>query len=386
MRTIGMVTSSRADWGIQRCIAEALSARDDVRLDIVACGMHLADAFGHTVDQIVADGFEVAHRVDFLEPGDSPTDIGASMGIGVERFAQLFARWQPDVLTVLGDRFDMFPAVLAATPHLIPVAHLHGGELTTGAFDDALRHAITKLSHIHLCSTEEYARRIRQMGEEPERVHVVGAPGLDDILRLEPIADERLDVEFGFRGGATNVLVVYHPETLAYEQAARDAECVLAAASEVDGPLVVLRPNADTGNRAILGAIEALCARRPDVRTVENLDRRTFLSLMRRASVMIGNSSSGILEAPSFALPVVNVGARQSGRVRAANVIDCPAELAALRDVVRRATSPDFRASLRGLVNPYGDGKSGPRIAGLLATIPITRDFVRKRFVDIPTV
>jgi UDP-hydrolysing UDP-N-acetyl-D-glucosamine 2-epimerase len=212
-RNIALVTTARSDWGIQRPVAAALAARSDVALHIVAGGMHLRREFGHTLDDIIRDGFRVAHRLDYLAAGDGPDSIGKSIGDGVSAFSALFARWQPDLITVLGDRFEMIPAALAATPFAIPIAHLHGGEITRGAFDDQLRHALTKLAHLHLVATEDSARRVRQMGEDPARIHVVGAPGLDDVVNREPVDAGELRKRYGFEPGATNLLVVYHPET-----------------------------------------------------------------------------------------------------------------------------------------------------------------------------
>jgi UDP-hydrolysing UDP-N-acetyl-D-glucosamine 2-epimerase len=379
-----MVTSARSDWGVQRPVAAALRKRTGVQLSIIGCGMHLSHAFGHTVDQILADGFDVTHRLDFLQTGDAPESIATSIGHGVAAFAELFARHRPDIITVLGDRFDMFPAALAATPFLIPVAHMHGGEVTRGAFDDGLRHAMTKLSHIHLAAAEAYARRIRQLGEDPRNVYVVGAPGLDDLLTLQPVDDGVLRDEFGIRPGAVNLLVVYHAETRAYTDTPRDVAELLGALGELEANIVIVRPNADTANRTIQEALDGFCARHPRVRAPMNLPRRTFLSLMRASSALVGNSSSGIIEAPSFRLPVVNIGRRQEGRVQAANVINCEPARAAIRAAIDHALSPAFADTLPGLENPYGDGKSGERIADILATKPLTRELLYKPFADIP--
>ncbi len=382
MRTVGLVTTSRSDWGILRPVAAALRRRSDLQLRIIAGGMHLCPSFGHTVDQVLADGFEVAHRLAYLQPGDSPRAVAESMGAGVSAFAALFVDWRPDLLLVTADRFDMFPAVVAATPFLVPIAHLHGGEATLGAFDDALRHAMTKLCHLHLVSTEEHARRVRQMGELPEHVHVVGAPGLDDVANLEPLSGRELQVEFGFVSGETNLLAVYHPVTRHYEEDARGAAAMFEALETYQANLVIVRPNADTGHRAIDRAIDAFCRRHPRARAVTSLPRRTFLSLMRAASAIVGNSSAGIWEAPSFRLPAVNLGARQEGRVRAANVIDCETTAPAIAAAIRRALDPGFIKTLDGLTNPYGDGRSAERIAHLLATTPLDPTLTLKPFVD----
>jgi UDP-hydrolysing UDP-N-acetyl-D-glucosamine 2-epimerase len=383
MRHVALVTTSRSDWGIQRPVAAALRAREDVELSIVAAGMHLRAEFGNSVDKIKADGFEVAHALDFLHAGDSPEAIAVSMGEGVAAFGHLFARWRPDVVTLLGDRFDMFPAAVAATPHLIPLAHLHGGEVTVGAIDDALRHAMTKMAHIHFVATETYARRVRQLGERPEHVYVVGAPGLDDVLALEPIGGAALRDRFGFDPERTNVLVLYHAETRNFADAGKDVAALIEALATIDAEIVFIRPNADTAHSVVQGAIDALCRDNARVRAPVNLDRRTFLSLMRAASVMVGNSSSGIIEAPSFKLPVVNIGLRQTGRVRAANVIDCEARADAIGAALRQAMSPEFVASLTNLENPYGDGRSAERIARILATKPLDQELLLKPFIDV---
>lgn len=384
MRSVGLVTSSRSDWGIQRPVAEALRARDDVALHIIAAGAHLVPELGNTAREITADGFEVARRVAFLEPEDSPESVARSMGRGVQAFASLFAEWRPDILTVLGDRFDMFPAAVAATVMLIPVAHLHGGELTRGALDDALRHALTKMSHIHLASTEEYARRIRQMGEDPAHVHVVGAPALDDLLKLEPLSGAVLEAECGFNDSRPNVLVAYYAETRAYQDVPHAVSQVLAALDGLEANLVIIRPIADTANSDIRKAIDGFCAGHRTARAPQNLPRRTFLSLMRAASVMVGNSSAGILEAPSFKLPVVNIGLRQAGRMRAGNVIDCACDTPAIDAALQKALSPEFRESLSDLKTPFGDGRSAPPIARILATTPLDAELIRKPFFDVP--
>jgi UDP-hydrolysing UDP-N-acetyl-D-glucosamine 2-epimerase len=383
MRSIALVTSSRADWGIQRTVAEALRNRTDVELRIVACGMHVEPAFGRTVEQIRADGFTVACEMPPI--GAPSTGHGAALAIaeGTRQFAEYLDRNRPDLVTVLGDRFDMLPAALAATPLLIPIAHLHGGELTYGAFDDALRHAMTKLAHIHLAATDEYARRIRQMGEPPEHVHVVGAPGIDDIVREGSKLDFARTTELGFEAGATNFLVVYHPETRAAGRLETEAAALFAVLRELDGPMVIVRPNADPGNAIIQERIDELCRTRPKTRAVVSLDRLTFLALLRHCSVLIGNSSSGIIEAPSFGVPVVNIGDRQAGRIRGRNVLDCPCAPSAIEAAVRKALSPDFRAGLAGAPNPYGDGQSGRRIAEILASTPLDDRLLRKRFVDV---
>ena len=314
----------------------------------------------------------------------APASIARSIGLGVSAYAELFAGWRPDLLLVTADRFDMFPAALAAVPYQIPLAHLHGGEVTAGVIDDDLRHALTKLCHIHLVAAEEYARRVRQMGEAPDRVHVVGAPGLDDVVGFEPLDPSTLKAEYGFVSGACNLLVVYHPATRNYADVGREVGELLRALGSLDANLLILRPNADTGHGDISRSVDEFCTGRTRARAVTDLPRRTFLSLMRAATVMVGNSSAGIWEAPSLGVPVVNVGNRQQGRLRAANVIDCAADSDAIASAIRRAQEPEFVRSLKGMDNPYGDGESAARGGGSAGHLSASGpDVVVKGFADM---
>ncbi|GJM24603.1 MAG: UDP-N-acetyl glucosamine 2-epimerase [Phycisphaerae bacterium] len=389
MKHIAMVTTSRSEWGIQRPIAAALHDRNDVRLSIVAGGMHLSEAFGATVSDIYSDGFTVNAGLRFLTPGDTEFDIAMSISQGVAAFARCFAGDQPDLISVLGDRFDMFPAVIAALPLGIPIAHIHGGERTDGSFDDSIRHAITKMSHLHLVSTREYAGRIIQMGESPKHVHCVGAPGLDDIVSHVSLDGDTLQETYGFVEGLVNALVVYHPETRGNSPSdaspAESMSRLLQAVTDsvgTDANIVIVSPNADTGYSGISEVIESFCKKCDRARHFQSIPRRAYLSMMEIASLMVGNSSSGIIEAPSFKTPVVNVGTRQAGRVRAANVIDVASETTAIRRAIDKALSNEFVMSLSELENPYGDGKSAGRIAQILATTDLTPEFLAKRFVD----
>lgn len=382
-RTVAVVTVARSDYGIYLPVLRQLQARAGIRLEVIASGAHLLSAFGHTVDAIVADGFSVVERVNVLLAEDSPEGIAQSMGLGVSGFAQVFARRRPDILVVLGDRFDMHAAALAALPFRIPVAHLHGGEVTSGAIDDALRHSMTKLSHLHFVATSDAARRVAQLGEEPWRIVVTGAPALDAIRDLPPASRDDLERDLGVRLQEAPLLVTFHPTTLEYENAGEQADALLGALAGLDRPIVFTMPNADTSNGVIRRRILDWCAPRESAVAVENLGPRRYFALMRHAAAMVGNSSSGLVEAPSFRLPVVNIGSRQDGRLRAANVIDVPAETPAIAAAIRRALSPEFRAGLSSLVNPYGDGHAAGRIADTLNDVPLDARLVRKTFTDV---
>ena len=383
MRTIGVVSVARSDYGIYLPLLRKLQADPDLRLHLMVAGMHLLPEFGCTVEAIEADGFPIGERVETLLPSDTPEGIAKSMGLGVMRFAEAFDRFRPDILVVLGDRFDMFSAAVAALPFKIPVAHIHGGELTQGAIDDALRHSITKLSHLHLVSTREYARRVMQLGEEPWRVTVCGAPSLDNLSAMQPPTVDALEARYDLSLKEPPLLVTFHPVTLEYEQAQWQVGELLAALEATAMPVVFTMPNADTNNRVITNTIQDFVRAHPSARLVENLGTEGYFGLMSMAAAMVGNSSSGIVEAPSFKLPVVNTGTRQEGRIRAANVIDVGYERSEVVEGIRKAVSPEFRASLRDLVNPHGCGQASDMIVGRLQNVTLDERLVTKRFFDL---
>lgn len=381
MRTVAVVTVSRSDYGLYLSILKRIRASNDLDLRLLVGGTHLAPAFGETIADIQRDGFEIAERVDTLPGSDSREDVAVAIGTATAAFARALQRAQPDILVVLGDRFDMFAAAVAALPLTIPVAHIHGGELTEGAIDDTLRHCITKLSHLHFVANQAYARRVMQLGEEPWRVTVSGAPGLDDLTA--GLSNPReLEARLRLRLRKPVLLVTYHPVTLEPALTAVRVRELMAALRSVPGTIVFTGTNVDTGHRTIRAAIEEIVSSRPDTFFVENLGRRDYASLMAIADVMVGNSSSGIIEAPSVGLPVVNVGARQRSRLRGVNVIDVDDDAAEIAAAIRRALIPRYRGALRGAPNPYGDGHAAERIVQRLATVALDRQLLMKRFTD----
>lgn len=384
MRTIGVVTVGRSDYGISLPVLRAIQTEPALSLRLFVAGMHLAPEFGLTVKAIEADGFESHERIEMLLSSDTPAGIAKSMGIGVMGFAQAYGRARPDLLVVLGDRFEMFTAALAALPFTIPVAHIHGGELTQGAIDDALRHALTKLSHLHFVSTEEAARRVRQLGEESWRVVVSGSPSLDNLRAMRLLGREELEAHYGLRLDQPPLLVTFHPVTLEGEQTEWQVGELLEALRAFALPIIFTMTNADTHGRLIAQRIDAFVNSTPQARLIPNLGTQGYFSLMSQAAAMVGNSSSGMIEAPSMALPVVNVGTRQQGRVRAENVIDVGYAHAEIIRGIRRAMVPEFRARLRGLANPYGDGHAAEVIVKRLREVSLSPPLIKKRFVDVP--
>jgi GDP/UDP-N,N'-diacetylbacillosamine 2-epimerase (hydrolysing) len=379
---VAVVTVGRSDYGLYFPVLKILQNDREIELKLIVAAGHLDPKYGSTVHEIERDGFPIAARVPMKMQGDSREDVAMAIGVGVQEFTSAYHQTQPDVVVLLGDRSEMIAAAIAALPSRIPIAHIHGGELTYGAIDDAIRHAITKLSHIHFAATTEYAQRIRQMGEEPWRVHVTGSPAIDSIRAFEPIPKIELDNEFALDLSST-LLITYHPVTLEYSD--RDSlSNLLAAVSESGYSVLFTYPNADSHNTEIIERVRDFVSNRQNTKFVTNLGHRKYHSVQRYVAAMVGNSSSGIIEAGTFQLPVVNIGTRQEGRIRGAHVIDVDESRGAISRGIKTAMSTAFRQSLAGTENPYGNGRSAERIVSLLKSMPRGRTLIVKRFVDYP--
>ena len=382
LRLIGVVTVARSDYGHLTPVLGAIRDAADLRLQLFVAGAHLLPRFGMMVRAIEADGWPIAARIEGAVDDDTPEAIAAGAGAAVAGFARAFAAHRPDLLVVLGDRVEMLAAAVAALPFALPVAHVHGGEVTEGAMDEQARHAITKLAHLHFAAAEPYAARIRAMGEEAWRVHTTGAPGLDRLAALATLSREALASRLGLPLRRPTLLVTFHPETLAAGDVPQQVDELATALEKVEGDMVVTFPGADTASGAIITRLRALERTRPRTRLLESLGDDVYASLLREADVMVGNSSSGLIEAPSFALPVVNIGDRQRGRLRGDNVIDVGNGRDAIVAAIARALDPAFRRALAGTPNPYGDGRAAPRIVRVLREVELGPRLVRKRFVD----
>ena len=383
MRTIGVVTTSRADYSHYLPLLRAIIEDPELRLDLIVSGMHLVPEFGLTVNEIEADGFPIAARVETLLGSDTPEAIAKSMGLAVIGFAQLFAANRPDILIVLGDRFEMYAAALAILPFNVPVAHIGGGDVTEGAIDECLRHGITKLSHLHFVASRQQEQRVLQMGEEPWRVMVTGELSLDLIHSFPKIPVEEMDRRFHFSFGNPFLLVTYHPVTLEYESAGAQIKQLLAALNQINMPVLFTAPNADTAGRIIARSIHEYVDSHPSCQLVVNMGASGYFTAMSLAAAMVGNSSSGVIEAASFRLPVVNIGTRQRGRLRGKNVIDCGYSSSEIVSSVKAAITGEFRASLDGLKNPYGTGDASNRILHRLRSLVNDNTLIFKRFVDV---
>lgn len=383
-RKICVVTGSRAEYGLLRWLMEDIRNMPGLELQVVATGMHLSPEFGSTYRAIEEDGFVIARKVEMLLSGDTPTAIAKSMGIGLMGLAEAFDQLAPDIVFLLGDRFEVLAAAAAALVARIPVAHAHGGELTEGAFDESVRHAVTKMAQLHFVAAEEYRRRVIQLGERPENVHRVGGLGLDNIVRL-PLPDRAaLENALQFRLGPRNLLITYHPATLDPEGSQEELRELLAALAELeDTHLLFTLPNADTGSRALAELVNSFVAGHRHARAYTSLGQQRYLSCLRHVDGVVGNSSSGLIEAPSFRIGTVNIGSRQQGRLRADSVIDCGSTRAEIGRALQMLFSADFRVRLASTTNPYGDGGAAARITRVLLSTPLS-GLVRKRFFDIP--
>ena len=382
-RTIGVVTTTRADYSYYRPVLSLITSHADLRLHLIVTGMHLSPWFGSTVRAIEEDGFPIAERIEMLVAGDSPAAISSSMGVGVIALAQAFNRERPDILLVLGDRFEMLAAAVAALPFAIPIAHIAGGEATEGAIDDAARHAITKMSHLHFVQAPAYRDRVMQMGEEPWRVVVAGAASLDNLHQLTLLSAGELEKRYHIDLAEPPLVVTFHPETLDAADTEHHVAELMAALDAAALPVVFTSPNADTSNHPVQRAIDRYVAAHANAWTVVSFGTAGYFSLLKCARAMVGNSSSGIVEAATFELPVVNIGNRQAGRIHDRNVIDVPCARQAIADGIRTAVAPEFRAGLKGLRNPYGDGHAAAIIVETLRTAPLGSQLLVKRFHEV---
>jgi UDP-hydrolysing UDP-N-acetyl-D-glucosamine 2-epimerase len=383
-RKIAVVTVGRSDYGILRPILRRIAAEPALELQLIVSGAHFSDKFGRTVGEIERDDFPIAARLPLDEGSGAPEEIARLMGAATTGFAETYARLRPDFVLLPGDRFETHSAAVAAVPLRLPIAHLHGGELSFGAMDDAFRHSITKLAHLHFVSTEEAGRRVAQMGEEPWRITVSGAPGLDNLADVELASMADFAARRGVPLTEPPLLITFHPVTLEHERTDAQIHELLAALERFAQPILWTLPNADPGHEPIIAAIRGFAERRGNVFVLPSLGTRDYFSAMAWAAAMVGNSSSGIVESGSFPLPVVNLGNRQAGRTRGPNVVDCPTEREAITAAIQRALDPAFRTSLASLRNPYGDGHAAPRIVSRLAKVALDERLLVKRFVDLP--
>jgi len=375
-RRIAVVTTSRADYSHLYWPLRELNAHSAIELGLFVMGPHLSPQYGSTVGEIERDGFPVKARIECLLSSDTDTGMAKTIGIAIQSLADALTAWRPDLLLLIADRYEMLAPASVALAMRIPIAHIEGGEVSQGAIDDQVRNAITKLAHIHFTSTEMARRRVIAMGEEPWRVHHAGAPSLDHLKRSKLLKRAELERRLRLTLGSPSILVAWHPVTiLKYTNA--EADALFAALEQTAGQLIFVYPNTDAGSHKLIERTRALVASRAEAHLFVNLDAVTYWSLLRQVDVMVGNSSSGIMEAASFGLPVVNVGMRQQGRERARNVVDATADVDAIVKALKKVLIPAFRKRLTGMTNPYGNGTAAKTIAGVLASVELEKLLVK---------
>jgi UDP-hydrolysing UDP-N-acetyl-D-glucosamine 2-epimerase len=381
-RKVAVITTSRADYSHLYWPLRALSEHPDVDLRILALGSHLSPEFGNTAREIESDGFPIEARIECLLSSD--TDIGMAKTIGVAALglADTLGQLRPDMMLLIADRYEMLAPASVALALRIPVAHIEGGEVSEGAIDDAVRNALTKMSHIHFTSTEHGRERVVAMGEEGWRVHWAGAPSLDRLRREKMYTRKELESRLHLDLKQPTVVVAYHPVTIARDTV-READALFGALASLREHVVFCYPNADAVSREIIERTRAFLKTRRNGSLFVNLDAVSYLSLLGFVDLMIGNSSSGIMETPSLKLPTVNIGLRQQGRERARNIIDAPADPRGILEKVRVAKSAEFRRSLEGMTNPYGDGHASERIAKVMTTVPLGERLLMKRALPL---
>ncbi|MDC0243239.1 UDP-N-acetylglucosamine 2-epimerase [Marine Group III euryarchaeote] len=376
---ISIFTGSRAEYGLLYWVIKELENRNEFDINVIATGTHLSKKMGYTVSIIREDFSDMIHEIDIDVAGTSPHEVSLMISKGIDSFSDYFLHNETDLIIILGDRFEILSVAIAALTHNIPVAHIGGGEVSEGAIDDSIRHCLTKLSHIHFPITERCANRIKSLGEDPSRIHVVGSTSLDILQNIVFYSKSELSKIMGFNEDKKLMLFVYHPETIDFENNNDKIDEVLRAIDEVDFEVIALYPNIDISSNQIIDKLKTFSSERGNVILIKNLERRLYLSLMKNADIMVGNSSSGIVESPSFCLPVINIGNRQNGRDKSENVIDCHNSYNSVLDAISEVTNNDIlKSKIREMHNPNGDGFASFRIANILSEIDF-KDFEIKK-------
>lgn len=385
MKKICVITGTRAEYGLLYWVMKKIQDDDNLELQIIATGMHLSPEFGLTYKQIEDDGFKIIKKIDVLLSSDTPVGISKSMGLGMISFSESYEELNPDLILVLGDRFEIFSAVSAAMISRIPVAHCHGGEATEGLIDESIRHSITKMSHIHFTSTEEYKKRVVQLGEQPKNVHNVGALGIENIKKLSLLSKSEFEKSINFKLDAKFTLIVtFHPVTLEKSTAESQVNSLLEALGEISNLKIIFTlANSDTDGRIINEKINNFVSIHSKQCVVfKSLGQLRYLSALKHVDVVVGNSSSGLIEAPSFKVATVNIGDRQKGRILAESVINCGIQKEAIKDSILKAICPDFKNKLKTITNPYEKGNSSEEMINVIKNTPLN-GILKKNFYDL---
>lgn len=384
-RKICVVTGTRAEFGLLRWLMEEIRAASELELQVIATGMHLSPEFGSTYREIEEAGFRIDVKVEMLLSSDTSTAVTKSMGLGIIGFADAYERLAPDIIVLLGDRFEIFAAASAAMIAGIPIAHIHGGETTEGAFDEAIRHSITKMSHLHFTAAEEYRNRVIQLGEQPERVFNVGGMGIDAIKQIKLLSREELEKLLDLQFGGKSLLITFHPVTLEGQASSAEQmqELLLALEDLTDTTLIFTMPNADTGGRELSKLVNDFVQTHPHSRVFTSLGQLRYYSCLAQVDAVVGNSSSGLAEAPSFNIGTIDIGDRQKGRLKASSVISCESRCTDIQKALRMLYTEDFQSQLKDVVNPYGNGGASKAISETLRFYPLA-NIRKKPFYNLP--
>ena len=385
MRKICVITGTRADYGLLKWVMEGIKNDSKLELLVVVTGSHLSSIFGNTFKLIESDGFKIDYKVDILSGFDTPQAITKAMGEGVIGFADALKELKPDLIVVLGDRFEIFSAVSAALVAKIPVAHIHGGESTEGAFDEAMRHSITKMSHLHFVAAEPYFQRVVQLGEMPDSVFLVGGLGIDNINRLQLLEKEELEFFLKFKLGLKNLLITFHPVTLEDTSSELQFKELLKALLELkDTKLIFTLPNADTDSNIIIELIKEFTSDHSNAYFFKSLGQLRYLSCINHIDGVVGNSSSGLIEVPSFKKGTINIGDRQRGRLQANSIINCKPNHKSISSAIDKLYSDHFQSTLKEVVNPYGVGGASEKVVEVIKKYPL-ENIVKKTFYNLPS-
>ena len=382
-RKICVVTGTRAEYGLLRWLMDGINKSTKLDLQIVATGMHLSPEFGLTYQEIENDGFKIDRKIEMLVSSDSANGIVKSMGLGMIGFTDTLTELKPDLIVVLGDRYEIFTAVAAAMIFRTPVAHLHGGEATEGVIDESIRHSITKMSHLHFVAAEEYKKRVIQLGEQPDNVFLVGGLGIDNIIKLNLLERKDFEKSIDFKLGIKNLLITFHPVTLEKNTSEKQMNEILMALKELKNThLIFTMPNADTDGRIIFKMIEDFVNNHPHAKSFTSLGQLRYLSCIKHVDGVIGNSSSGLAEVPTFKKGTINIGDRQRGRIKAESVIDCKPTTKSISDAIKKLYSLEFQQKLNTVKNPYGSGGASEAIVKILENFSL-ENILKKFFYNM---
>lgn len=384
MKRICVVTGTRAEYGLLSNLMRRINDCPEMQLLIIATNMHLSPEFGLTYKEIEADGFRIDKKIEMLLSADTPTATTKSLGLGIIGFADAYNELTPDMVVILGDRYEMLGAASAALLANIPIAHISGGDVTEGAYDDAIRHSITKMSHLHFTSTDVYRNRVIQLGEDPTRVFNVGSTGIDNMKQIQLMDKQSLESNLGFEFGDNCVLVTYHPETIKEQSTMSQFQNLLNALDRIDCRIIFTNPNSDSDGRVVIDMINEYVSLHPEKSiSFTSLGYIRYLSSLKYVQAVVGNSSSGLIEVPSFGIPTVNIGDRQKGRLYADSVINCSTDETDIYNALKTALSSEFKIKLQNVVNPYEKDGTNDKIFEIIRKYE-PKSLLKKHFYDLP--